>query len=90
MHISHTYILFVQLVAVALGTSLTAIAADAYRQQRECHLRNATIGFAILTVAAFVETLSHHYATINVHDAQLVDGFLLAMAFAVFLYGLFR
>lgn len=90
MHISHVHILLVQLVAAALGTALTVIAADAYRQQRECHLRNAAIGFGVMTLAVFVETIAHHYAAIDVHDAQLVDGALLAVAFAIFLYGLIR
>lgn len=90
MLVSHIHILIVQLIAVALGTAVTAIAANAYRKHGEGHLRDATIAFALMTVAVVTETIAHHFTVITIHDAQVVDGVLLAIAFFVFLFSLRR
>ncbi|MFC7020150.1 MULTISPECIES: DUF7521 family protein [Haloarcula] len=78
----------VRLAVLLLGATITYYSAVAYRRTGAQYLRNASIGFAIMTVGVLVEGLLFEVAGLNLEVVHIVESVAIGIGFLVLLVSL--
>lgn len=70
---------------LVVGVATTAIAFRAYRQARTRYLRDATVGFAIVTAGVLLEGVLYQFTDLSLVDVHLVETVAIGLGFVVLL-----
>jgi hypothetical protein len=79
-----------RLVVLALGVATTLLAVRAYRRQRTRYLRDASLGFGLMTVGVFLEGVLYQLVGLGLTEVHLVESLAIAAGFAVLLVSFVR
>lgn len=79
-----------RLLVLALGLATTLVAFRAYRRQRTRYLRDASLGFGLMTVGVFVEGVLYQFVGMGLTEVHLVESLAIAAGFAVLLSSFLR
>ncbi|MFT4922647.1 MAG: hypothetical protein ACI8XM_001865 [Haloarculaceae archaeon] len=74
-----------RLAVLGLGVLTTAISFRAYRRNGARYLRDASLGFAIMTVGVFVEGVLFQVAPLSLTQVHVVESVAIALGFVVLL-----
>ncbi|KAB1185134.1 MULTISPECIES: hypothetical protein [Haloferax] len=80
----------VRLVVLLLGVLITFYSYQAYQKTRAPYLRNASIGFGIITVGVFIEGVLFEFAGFDIIIVHLIESIGIGLGFAVLLISLRR
>lgn len=80
----------VRVVLLLLGVATTAISFQAYRQDRTSYLRNATLGFALITLGVLVEGFLYQLTDLTLTQVHIVESVALACGLSVLLLSFLR
>lgn len=80
----------VRLVVLALGATVTYYSVKAYRRTKAHYMRNAAIGFAIITIGVFIEGLLFNVVGLDLELVHLVESVAIGLGFFVLLVSLRR
>jgi hypothetical protein len=73
-----------------LGVAATAISVRAYRSVRTRYLRDASIGFAVITAGVFIEGLLFQFTPLTLVQVHLVESLAIAIGFVALLRSFVR
>lgn len=85
-----TILLIVRLIVLALGVLITYYGFEAYRRTGTDNMRNAAIGFGIITIGVFIEGALHEFGRLNLDIAHLTESVAIGLGFVVLLISLRR
>lgn len=85
-----TVLVLVRLVVLALGAAITYYSLKAYRRTRTRYLRDAALGFGIITVGVFVEGVLFELVGLDLVIVHVVESIAIGLGFLVLLYSLRR
>ena len=86
-----TIVLFaVRLVVLGLGVLITYYSFVAYRRTRTPYLRNASIGFGIITLGVFIEGVLFEFGGLDLALVHIVESVAIGLGFVVLLISLRR
>jgi hypothetical protein len=84
-------VLVVARVAVfVLAVATTAISYRAFKRSRSRYLRDATLGFGIITVGVFVEGVLYQLLNVSLTVVHIVESVAIALGFVLLLRSLLR
>jgi hypothetical protein len=84
-----TAVTVLKLLSLALGGLITYFSYKAYRRTESPALRALTIGFAVITVGAFVAGVVDQIVLVDQSHALLVESAFTTGGFAIILYSLY-
>ncbi|MDX1745022.1 MAG: hypothetical protein R3324_03715 [Halobacteriales archaeon] len=80
----------VRLVVLALGVSITYFSLQAYRRTRAPYLRDASVGFGIISVGVLIEGLLFEVGGFDLAIVHIVESVAIGLGFVVLLLSLRR
>ncbi|WP_254538778.1 DUF7521 family protein [Halomarina litorea] len=83
-------LLVVRLVVLALGILITYDSFEAYRRTGTYYMRNAAIGFGIITLGVFIEGVLFEFGGLNLAVVHIVESVAIALGFLILLISLRR
>ena len=84
-----TAVTVLKVLSLALGGLITYFSYKAYRRTESPALRALTLGFAVVTLGAFVAGIVDQIVPVNQNHALLVENAFTACGFAIILYSLY-
>lgn len=85
-----TALVAARLLVLGLGVATTFVAARAYRREGTRYLRDASVGFGLMTVGVFVEGVLYQVAGLGLTTVHVVESLAVAAGFAVLLSSFLR
>lgn len=79
-----------RLLVLCLGVVITYYSLRAYRRTRATYLRNASIGFGIITIGVFIEGALYQFAGLDLALVHVVESVAIGAGFLVLLLSLRR
>lgn len=79
-----------RLVVAGLGVAVTAISWRAYRRQGTRYLRDASIGFGVITLGVLVEGVLFQVTSLGLAEVHVVESVAIGVGFAVLLSSFLR
>lgn len=79
-----------RLVVLGLGVATTAISFRAYRRRRVRYLRDASVGFALVTVGVFVEGVLFQLTSLSLTQVHVVESVAISLGLLVLLRSFVR
>jgi hypothetical protein len=83
-------LLVVRLLVLALGVLITYYSFEAYRRTGTYYMRNAAIGFGIITLGVFIEGVLFEFVGLNLAVVHIIESVAIALGFLVLLISLRR
>ena len=80
----------VRLLVLGLGVLITYYSLEAYRRTRTHYLRNASIGFGIITLGVFIEGVLFEFGGLDLALVHIIESVAIGIGFAVLLISLRR
>lgn len=80
----------VRVLLLLLGVATTAISYRAYRRQRTRYLRDATVGFGLITLGVLLEGFLFQLTGLTLTQVHIVESLALAVGLAVLLRSFLR
>ena len=80
----------VRLIVLGLGALITYYSLEAYRRTRTQYLRNASIGFGIITLGVFIEGVLFEFGGLDLALVHIIDSVAIGIGFIVLLISLRR
>ena len=80
----------VRLLVLALGLLITYYSLEAYRRTRAPYLRNASIGFGIITIGVFIEGVLYEFVGLDLAVVHVIESVAIGLGFVVLLISLRR
>lgn len=80
----------VRIIVLVLGLSIATLSYRAYRRTGSLYLRDASVGFAIVTFGVFIEGLLFEFVGWDLVTVHIVNSVIVAIGFGVLLYSLLR
>lgn len=68
-----------------LGIATTMISYRAYRRNRTRYLRDATLGFGIMTIGVFAEGVLYQLTSIGLTQVHIVESIAIGLGFIILL-----
>ena len=84
-----TIVTVLKVLSLSLGGLITYFSYKAYRRTASSALRTLTLGFAVITVGAFVAGIVDQIVPVDQSHALLVESMFTAGGFAIILYSLY-
>ena len=81
-------LILVRILVLVLGVLITYYSFAAYRLTRTPYMRNATIGFSIITLGVFLEGLLYEFGGLNLSVVHIIESVAIGVGFAVLLHSL--
>jgi len=78
----------VRLTVLGLGALITYYSLTAYRRTRARYLRNASIGFGIITVGVFIEGVLYEFVGLDLALVHVIESVAIGLGFVVLLLSL--
>lgn len=88
--ITTTVLVVVRLLVLALGVAVTYYSVQAYRRTRAHYMRNAAIGFGIITIGVFIEGVLFELGGLDLALVHIVESVAIGLGFLVLLISLRR
>jgi len=80
----------VRLLVLALGILITYYSFEAYRRTGTYYMRNAAVGFGIITLGVFIEGVLFEFAEIDLAVVHVIESVAIGLGFVVLLISLRR
>lgn len=80
----------VRVVVLALGIAITYYSFVAYRRTQAMYLRNASLGFAIITLGVFIEGVLFELAGLDLAVVHIIESIAIGVGFLILLISLRR
>mgnify|MGYP007116971786 CR=1 FL=1 len=80
----------VRLAVLALGILITYYSFEAYRRTGTYYMRNAAIGFGIITLGVFIEGVLFEFAGVDLAIVHVIESVAIGLGFVVLLISLRR
>jgi hypothetical protein len=80
----------IRFILLLLGLATTTVSFRAYRRQRTRYLRDATIGFGLITLGVLIEGFLYQFTTLTLTQVHILESVALAAGFAVLLWSFLR
>ena len=80
----------VRLIVLGLGVLITYYSFEAYRRTRTHYLRNASIGFGIITFGVFIEGILYEFGGLDLALVHVIESVAIGIGFVVLLFSLRR
>lgn len=78
----------VRLMVFALGILITYYSFEAYRRTGTDYMRNAAVGFAIITLGVFIEGVLFEFAGLDLAVVHIIESVAIGIGFLVLLISL--
>ncbi|AGN00839.1 hypothetical protein L593_04440 [Salinarchaeum sp. Harcht-Bsk1] len=79
-------LVIVRVLLLGLGVATTAISYRAYRRRRTRYLRNATVGFGLITLGVLIEGFLYQLTQLTLTQVHVVESVALSCGLAVLLW----
>jgi hypothetical protein len=80
----------VRLAVLGLGILITYYSFEAYRRTGTYYMRNAAIGFGIITLGVFIEGVLFEFGGLDLAFVHLIESVAIGLGFVVLLISLRR
>lgn len=77
-------------IVLVLGLSIAFLSYRAYRRTRLTYLRNAAIGFAVVSLGVFLEGILYEVLRWDLVTVHIIESLIVAIGFAILLISLLR
>ncbi|MFB6085012.1 MAG: hypothetical protein ABEJ94_12290 [Halorientalis sp.] len=74
-----------RIAVLLLGIATTVISLRAYRRTQARYLRDATLGFGIMTVGVFVEGILYQLTPIGLVQVHVIESVAIGLGFVILL-----
>jgi hypothetical protein len=74
-----------RITVLLLGVATTAISFRAYRRTKARYLRDATLGFGVMTFGVFVEGVLYQLTPIGLTQVHIIESVAIGLGFVVLL-----
>ncbi|WP_435119973.1 DUF7521 family protein [Halolamina sp. C58] len=81
-------LVFVRLLVLVLGVLITYYSLQAYRRTGTPYMRNATLGFGIITVGVFIEGVLFEFGGFDLAVVHIIESVAIGLGFLVLLISL--
>ena len=81
-------LLVVRLLVFALGILITYYSFEAYRRTGTDYMRNAAIGFGIITLGVFIEGVLFEFGGLDLAVVHVIESVAIGLGFLVLLVSL--
>ena len=88
VELTNVVLVTVRLVVLVLGVLITYYSLEAYRRTRTHYLRNASIGFGIITLGVFIEGVLFEFGGLDLALVHIIESVAIGLGFAVLLISL--
>lgn len=79
-----------RVTVLLLAIATTAISCRAYRRTRARYLRDATVGFSVMTVGVFVEGVLYQFTRIGLTQVHVIESIAIGLGFVILLRSFLR
>jgi hypothetical protein len=83
-------LLVVRTLVLALGILITYYSFEAYRRTGAYYMRNAAIGFGIITLGVFIEGVLFEFGGLDLALVHIIESVAIGLGFVVLLISLRR
>jgi hypothetical protein len=83
-------LLVVRTLVLALGILITYYSFEAYRRTGTYYMRNAAIGFGIITLGVFIEGVLFEFGGLDLALVHIIESVAIGLGFVVLLISLRR
>lgn len=83
-------LLVVRLLVFALGVLITYYSFEAYRRTRTYYMRNAALGFGVITLGVFLEGVLFELGGFDLAVVHIVESIAIGLGFVILLDSLRR
>ncbi|HKJ58894.1 MAG TPA: hypothetical protein VKA37_06675 [Halobacteriales archaeon] len=80
----------IRLIVLVLGVLITYYSFEAYRRTRTHYLRNASVGFGIITLGVIIEGILYEFGGLDLALVHVVESVAIGVGFIVLLISLRR
>lgn len=80
----------VRVIVLVLGIAVTFTSFRAYRRSGARYLRDASLGFGIITIGVFIEGLLFEVAGLDLAVVHIVESIAIGIGFIILLISLYR
>jgi hypothetical protein len=80
----------VRLIVLVLGALITFYSFKAYRRTRTRYLRDASVGFGIITIGVFIEGVLFEFGGFDLALVHVIESIAIGIGFIVLLISLRR
>lgn len=81
-------LVFVRVLVLVLGVFITYYSLQAYRRTGTPYMRNATLGFGIITLGVFLEGVLFEFAGFDLAVVHIIESVAIGLGFLVLLFSL--
>lgn len=74
-----------RIAVLLLGVATTAISFRAYRRTKARYLRDATLGFGVMTFGVFVEGVLYQLTPIGLTQVHIIESVAIGLGFVILL-----
>jgi hypothetical protein len=90
VELTNIVLVAVRLVVLGLGVLITYYSLVAYRRTQTHYLRNASIGFGIITLGVFIEGVLFEFGGLDLALVHIIESVAIGLGFVVLLISLRR
>lgn len=83
-------LVLVRLVVLGLGLLITLYSVKAYRRTRERYMRDAALGFGVITLGVFIEGVLFEFGGLDLAIVHIVESVAIGLGFLILLRSLRR
>jgi hypothetical protein len=83
-------LLVVRTLVLALGILITYYSFEAYRRTGTYYMRNAAIGFGIITLGVFIEGVLFEFGGLDLALVHIIESVAIGLGFVILLISLRR
>ena len=77
-----------RILVLVLGIGITYASYQAYRREGVPYLRNASVGFGIITIGVFIEGVLYTLLGFELVTVHIIESLAVAIGFSILLYSL--
>lgn len=81
-------LVLVRVLVLVLGIFITYYSLQAYRRTGTPYMRNASIGFGIITLGVFLEGVLFEFAGLDLEIVHIIESVAIGLGFFVLLFSL--
>lgn len=81
-------LVFVRALVLVLGVLITYYSLQAYRRTGTPYMRNATVGFGIITLGVFIEGVLFELVGLELAVVHIIESIAIGLGFLVLLHSL--
>ena len=85
-----TVLVLVRLIVLGLGLLITSYSVKVYRRTRERYMRDAALGFGVITLGVFIEGVLFEFGGLDLAIVHIVESVAIGVGFLILLRSLRR